>query len=109
MKIRWLIAILCLIVASADAGEQVGSILYVRVRMPDGLIYFALTGTKVNAPGCATGSYWMIRDENSNTGKQQYAMLLAAQLAGRSIAVIGLNTCARWADGEDAGEIRIVD
>jgi hypothetical protein len=109
MKSRLLLVSLALISSLAHAGEQVGAIVYVRVRASDGLIHFSLTGTKINSPSCAIGSYWMIRDENSNTGKQQYAMLLAAQLAGKSISVSGSNTCTRWIDGEDANEIFVVN
>jgi len=36
-------------------------------------------------------------------------MLVAAQLAGRTIAVTGLNSCVRWGDGEDVNELRVVD
>jgi hypothetical protein len=110
MKKTLLLAIAMLASPWSHAGEQIGTILYVRVRASDGLIYFALNGTKTGAsPSCATNSYWIIRDENSNAGKQQYGMLLAAQLAGRSVAVSGLNSCARWIDGEDAAEMRIAD
>ena len=93
----------------AQAGTQQGTVQDLRVRASDGLVYFVLSGSKNSSPACATRSYWMIRDENSNAGKQQYAMLLAAKLAGKSVIVLGLNTCARWADGEDANEIYVVD
>jgi len=43
----------------------------------------------------------MIKDENSNTGKQQLAILLAARASGETITVDGSNTCTRWGDGED--------
>ncbi len=105
-----LAAILISMMSLSHAGEQIGTIQYVRVRASDGLIYFALSGgAKSGSPPCATVDYWMIRDENSNAGKQQYAMLLAAQLAGRAVAIAGLSTCARWVNGEDVNEIRIVE
>jgi hypothetical protein len=107
-KSSWF-ALLVLIASSASAGDQVGSVRYVRVRAADGLVYFSLSGTKTNSPGCSTNDYWIVRDENSNSGKQHYAMLLAAQLSGRIVAVSGLNTCARWLDGEDANEVRIIE
>jgi hypothetical protein len=71
------------------------------------LIYFSLNAVKTNSPACATANYWIIRDENSNAGKQQYAMLLAAQLSGQMVYVIGSNSCDRWPDAEDANEINI--
>jgi hypothetical protein len=105
-----LLSVCMLMTSLSYAGDQAGTIQYVRVRASDGLIYFALNGApRSGAPACATGGYWMIRDENSNAGKQQYAMLLAAQLSGRVVAVIGMNSCVRWVDGEDASEIRIVE
>ncbi len=64
-------------------------------------------GEKIDSPACATISYWMIRDENSNSGKQQLSMLLAAHAAQRSISVHGMNTCNRWGDGEDVDYIRL--
>lgn len=94
----------------SEAGTQAGTVDYIRIRASDGLIYFALVGApKSNSPSCATAGYWMIRDENSNAGKQQYALLLAAQLSGKTVFISGLNTCTRWADGEDVNEIRIGD
>lgn len=110
MKKRILAALCVFIAPISHAGSQTGTIQYVRVRASDGLIYFALNGgPKSGSPACATAGYWIIRDENSNSGKQQYAMLLAAQLAGKSVAVHGMDSCIRWSDGEDAGEIRIVN
>lgn len=108
---KHLLAALCAFMPSiSHAGSQTGTIEYLRVRANDGLIYFGLNGAqKAGSPSCATNSNWIIRDENSNAGKQQYAMLLAAQLAGKTLAVVGMNSCVRWPDAEDAGEIRIVD
>lgn len=91
------------------AGNQSGTINYVNVRYSDGLIYFHIVGgAKVGSPSCATYDYWIIRDENSNAGKQQYAMLLAAQASGKVVTVHGLNSCARWGDGEDVNDIQII-
>jgi hypothetical protein len=110
MKKVFLAAVFTVMTSLAHAGTQVGTIEYVRVRTSDGLVYFALNGpAKVGSPACAALGYWIIRDESSNAGKQQYAMLLAAQLAGRTISVAGSNTCARWADGEDVAELRLGD
>ena len=110
MKAKLLTAILIVISPLAHAGSQTGTIQYLRVRASDGLIYFGLSGSYNAAPSCATASgAWAIRDENSNAGKQQYAMLLAAKLAGKSVAVSGLNTCLRWGDREDANEIQVID
>lgn len=91
------------------AGTQTGTVVYVTVRSSDGLIIFVLNGYMSSAPACATHGYWIIRDENSNAGKQQYAMLLAAQAAGKVVRADGRNTCVRWSDGEDVDTIKFSD
>jgi hypothetical protein len=94
--------LLCLFSASASAGSQVGAVSSVIVRASDGLTYFTIAGpAKSNSPTCATIGYWMIKDENSEVGKKQYAMLLTALASGRELTVSGMNTCTRWGDGED--------
>lgn len=88
------------------AGNQIGKVDYIVVRASDGLVLFNLSGSpKSYSPTCATNSYWMIKDENSEVGKKQYAMLLAAQASGRNIDVAGMNTCTRWSDGEDVNSL----
>src|SRR5712672_1571144 len=88
--------------ASTFAGTQTGQVTTIRKRASDGLIYFYLSGVHSGAPSCAgSHDYWMIKDENSNTGKQQLAILLAARASGETITVDGSNTCTRWGDGED--------
>jgi hypothetical protein len=87
------------------AGEQQGRITAIVVRDSDGLIYFNLTGTPSGKPVCATYGYWIIRNENSETGKRQYALLLAAAASGKEMRVVGANTCTRWHDGEDVNFI----
>jgi len=91
----------------AQAGSQTGLVSQLNVRASDNLIYFWLTGTHVNRPACATYGYWMIKDENADTGKRQYEMLKAALLAGKSVTVTGFSTCIRWGDGEDVNEITL--
>lgn len=79
------------------------------VRASDGLTYFVLDSvTPTDKPTCATIKYWMIKDENSEVGKKQYAMLLAAHSAGRAIKVVGMGTCSRWGDGEDVNSIELL-
>jgi hypothetical protein len=90
------------------AGNQAGTIADIFVRASDGLIYFVVNGSaKAGAPSCATFSYWIIRDENSNAGKLQYEMILSAQATGKTITVIGSNSCTRWSDGEDVDSLLI--
>lgn len=49
----------------------------------------------------------MIRDENSNVGKQQYSLLLTAYASAKPVEIVGMNSCKRWADGEDVNSIKI--
>jgi len=100
--------IFLLLSLNANAGSQMGTVDYIIVRASDGLIYFTLTGGALeNRPSCATIGYWMIKDENSNAGQQQYSMILAAHAAGKTVRVTGSNTCSRWGNGEDVDALQI--
>jgi hypothetical protein len=88
------------------AGTQTGKVKEILVR-DDGLHYFYLEGVASARPDCARNDYWMIRDENSAAGKAQLSILLTAQASGRSVYVVGKNSCTRWSDGEDASLITI--
>jgi hypothetical protein len=87
------------------AGTQTGTVKQLHKRASDGLIYFFLSGTPTGSPSCASNPYWMIRDENSNTGKQQLALLLSAKATGGVVTIYGAGTCNRWGDGEDVNDI----
>ncbi|TDF38551.1 hypothetical protein EYS14_12850 [Alteromonadaceae bacterium M269] len=92
------------------AGSQVGKVESLVVRASDGLIYFTLKdGALSGRPACATIGYWMIKDENSKVGNQQYSMILSAHAAGKRVQIVGMNTCTRWRDGEDVNSITLLD
>ncbi|HDZ9494604.1 TPA: hypothetical protein RU013_001315 [Vibrio cholerae] len=92
----------------AFSGTQTGKVAWLIVRASDGLIYFGIEGSPASGkPQCATQTYWMIRDENSNVGKQQYSLLLTAYASGKPVDVVGMNSCKRWGDGEDVNTIKI--
>lgn len=93
----------------ANASNQAGKIVYLTIRASDGLIYFELDSPRGTRPTCATYNYFMLKSESSNTGKQQYAMLLSAKIAGKTIEVSGSHQCDRWHDGEDVEAIRVID
>lgn len=90
---------------SVSAGTQTGHVMHVHVRASDGLVYVILDGPISNRPTCATINYWMIKNENSTSGKQQLAQLLAAKVSGQEITLVGSNTCTRWSDGEDIDDV----
>lgn len=106
---HWLLSLAAcaaLLSTPATAGTQIGQVTELRTRARDNLIYFYLTGSASGRPACAAGyAYWMIKDENSATGKRQFAMLMSAMLAGKTVSVSGTGACTRWADGEDVEEV----
>lgn len=93
----------------ADAGTITGSVSRVIQRSTNGLTYVVVSGTASGKPACAAGTYWMIADENSESGKKQYAMLLMAMATGRTVKIVGRNSCIRWSDGEDIDYIQLMD
>lgn len=99
------LALYTLLSASALAGTQSGKVTKVFVRASDGLIYFFVEGTGAGKPACASAGYWIIKDENSAAGKRQLAVLLTARASGEAVTISGMNTCARWHDGEDVEEV----
>jgi hypothetical protein len=102
--------ILIILSFNSYAGSQTGTVNYIIVRASDGLVYFLLKGGALDSqPACATHGYWMIKDENSNAGKQQYSMILAAHASGKTVKVTGMNSCSRWGDGEDVNSIQIIN
>ena len=104
MKVRLavMLASLCAVAATpAIAGTQTGLVKDVYIRDSDGLILVDVFGTATNHPACALQTYWIIPNETTDSGKRLYAMLLSAQLAGRSVTIQGKDTCTRWPDGED--------
>ncbi len=107
IKVSMLVSLVLVgLVNIVSASTQEGKITHLFVRASDGLTYFFLDSAIPNdKPACATHNYWMIKDENSEVGKKQYAMLLAAHSAGRTIKVSGMGTCTRWGDGEDVNSV----
>ncbi|WP_244946600.1 hypothetical protein [Gallaecimonas pentaromativorans] len=93
---------------SVLAGTQTGTVSQIIVRQSDGLHYFYISGPSSEKPGCASKSYWMIKDESSAAGKDQYALLMMAYSMRAKVRVDGLSTCTRWLDGEDVNTILLL-
>lgn len=93
------------------ASEAYGQVLSLWVRDSDGLTYVTLDRNPTTPrPACAAATpYYMIAREDSAVGKRQYAILLAAKIAGKAIYLTGRGTCVRWGDGEDIDTIRLAD
>lgn len=95
-------AIMAMCCLGARAGTQTGTVTSLEVRASDGLIAVYLSGTASGRPACAvTQPYWIVKDENSTSGKQQLAQLMLARATGQTVTINGMNTCVRWSDGED--------
>jgi len=107
----FLLGALLAIAPQAEASESYGQIVHLWVRDSDGLIYVTLDRAPTTPrPACAAStSYYMIARENSEVGKRQYAMLLAAKLAGKPVYIWGKGACVRWGDGEDIEGLRLSD
>jgi len=90
------------------AGTITGTVIWVIARASDGLTYVQLNGTASGQPSCAKGTYFIVRDETSDIGHKQYAMLLLAQATGARLTIWGTGFCTRWADGEDIDGIQIL-
>src|SRR6187551_3497926 len=89
-------------------GTQTGTITDFIVRDSDGLIYLQLSGTPTGRPTCAAGTpYWIIPNETTDTGKRLYSALLGARMAGRSVIIVGKNTCTRLSTGEDIEAVNV--
>jgi hypothetical protein len=110
-KLPHIFAVLLSFGASAvPAGTVTGTVTMVSQRASDGLMVVVINGTNSGRQSCAQAmSCWIVKDENSAVGKGHYTMLLAAQLAGKTVRITGLNTCTRWGDGEDINSIEIMD
>lgn len=105
---RWcLLSILISFSSLTNAGEQAGKVEKLVTRDSDGLVYMTMSGIPSGKPACAKNSYWMIKNENSESGKRQFAVLTAAMMAGKTVRVSGGNTCLRWSDGEDINWIMV--
>lgn len=97
---------LSLLPGAASASSVTGTIKDLSVRATDGVHYVVINGTPTQRPSCAANTtYYMIKDEASDTGKAQLAMLLSAYMAGKPVWIEGAGACTRWGDGEDVGTV----
>ena len=103
-----LVAVFLLMTASVCmASSQTGLVKSLSTNARYELVYFELDGPRSAKPNCATQSFWIIK-ENSSMGKRQYAMLLAASVAGKQVRVDGMDACERWWGDEDVDQIQIL-
>jgi hypothetical protein len=65
---------------------------------PGQLVFFYTTSHV--GPACNSYRQRWVLDASTPQGKQQYALLLSAQLSGKAVIVAGTNDCALWGDSE---------
>ena len=97
-----------MVAATAHASVAEGKVKYIRARASDGLTWIDIEGARSARPACAQNNYMMIRDENSEVGKKQFAILLQAHATGKSVIVYGANNCSRWSDGESIETVEAI-
>ena len=90
-------------------SSQDGTLLQIRVRATDGLVYIYVNGPRTTPPGCATDTFFAVANETSVAGRQQLAMLTMAQAAGKRVTIYGTGACARWPSAEDIAEVVVWD
>jgi len=95
---------------TATAGTAIGQVSVLYARSSDNLQLVILTGgSQVGRPACAAATtYYVVKDENSQAGKSQFAQMLSAQTTGKSIFIQGLGTCTRFSDAEDINWIQVM-
>ena len=95
---------LCLVFFSnfAFSGSGSGGVRIEHVGTFNGNnIVFFCTDQVADKPECNTfHDRWTI-NLDTEVGKAQYSLILAAQAAGSVIRVNGLNTCNLWSNSED--------
>ena len=69
----------------------------------NGQIVFLYTTNHINAPSCNTYRQRWVLDISTSSGKQQYALLLSAQLSGKQVVIWGTNNCSLWVDQDSEG------
>ncbi len=93
----------------ALSSTQEGTIDWIDIR-ENGVVHFSLIGTRTTVVGtCAEANphFWVIKDENSQAGKYQMSVILAAKLSQNIISITGTGLCTRITDGEDVRNLLI--
>lgn len=102
-------AVVAICSSPASSSTISGKIGMLQSRASDGLQYVVIKGNSDAKPACAGNTYYMIKDEKSDSGKAQFAMLMSAYLSGKAVTVYGTGQCGRWSDGEDINAVEYSD
>lgn len=69
-----------------------------------------IVGTASGAPACAGNPNWYVFKMNSPVWEEQLAIAIAAQVAGRNVAITGTGSCTQRPDAhEDLSAITLED
>ncbi|WP_434101729.1 hypothetical protein [Methylocaldum gracile] len=66
----------------------------------NGRLVFFYTTNHLNPPACNTYKRRWVMDLGNPAGKEQYALLLSAQISGKQVTVYGTNQCDLAGDSE---------
>ncbi len=106
-KSNLLVAVAAALLAPAVwAGSESGNIEPGWFAYSDGLVFLFLAGTHANSP-CSITERWVI-DPSTSIGKTHFTVFLSAYTSGRSIALVGSNTCAH-SNTEIVATITVLD
>lgn len=85
------------------AGHADNGNIYNLHFMSNGVVVFYSTGNRVNPPACATQANRFAINATTEGGKVQLSGLMTAQAQGKSITVIGNDSCSAYSDSETVG------
>jgi hypothetical protein len=101
-KVSILGAFSLLLPFSAYCGNSVGDVTEVLVLAAyANLVFVKVSGSNASLPACSIASNRYVLDTSTNTGKQIFAMVLAAKHAGAAITLVGAGTCTQVFNSED--------
>ena len=106
-KVKFLLCSMILAGSPALASQQTGTVTLVSAATGSSPYAFAVTGMRTTKPSCATDDVWMIESPAGDSSKAMFSEALSAQLAGRTIFVMGTGTCTTIPNREDASYINV--
>jgi hypothetical protein len=96
-----IIGLVCVTIASgAIAGTGSGRVEIEHVGGYGNIVFF-FTDTHTDMPACNTYRQRWVLSLSAPGGKEQYALLLAAQAAAKPVQVKGSGACNLWSDSEN--------
>ena len=105
IKKKVLFGVVSLLPGIVIAGNGFGKVRIEHVGgYGESLVFFYTTTYNLEQGTCNTNPRWVL-DLNSVAGKEQYSLLLAAQLSDKDVVVKGTGTCNYWSGSEDVHNV----